>query len=150
MRAFAARFYEERTWPFQLARYLTIGGAVFCIDVGSFAGFLRAGIPLLVTTTLSYGLGIASHFTLNKYVNFRAHDRPVHAQAVTYGIVAFVCWLTTLGIVKGAVAFGAPPLAGKLLAIAFNLPLGFLGHRYFTFGRGIVSTIRGGSERPPQ
>ena len=150
MRSLAARFYEDRAWPFQLARYLTIGGIVFCIDVGSFAGFLRLGIPLLVTTTISYGLGIGSHFTLNKYVNFRAHDRPVHSQAVTYGIVAFVCWLTTLGIVKGAVALGAPPIGGKLLAIAFNLPLGFLGHRYFTFGRGIVATIRGSSEQPPQ
>jgi len=149
MRTLAARLYEDRSWPFQLARYVTIGGLVFCIDVGSFAGFLRAGVPLLVTTTLSYCLGIATHFTLNKYVNFRAHDRPVHSQALTYGIVAFVCWLTTLGIVKGAVAFGAPPLAGKLLAIAFNLPLGFVGHRTFTFGRGIAASLRDTSERPP-
>jgi putative flippase GtrA len=150
MRALVARFYEDRTWPFQLGRYLTIGGIVFCIDVGSFAALLRAGVPLLVTTTISYGLGISSHFTLNKYANFRAHDRPVHSQAVTYGIVAFVCWLTTLGIVKGAVVLGAPPLAGKLIAIACNLPLGFLGHRYFTFGRGIVATLRDSSEPPPQ
>ncbi|HTA40255.1 MAG TPA: GtrA family protein, partial [Candidatus Acidoferrales bacterium] len=82
MRTLVTRFYEDRTWPFQLARYLTIGGIVFCIDVGSFAALLRAGVPLLVTTTIAYGFGIASHFTLNKYVNFRAHDRPVHAQAV--------------------------------------------------------------------
>jgi putative flippase GtrA len=149
VRALVARFYEDRSMPFQLARYLTIGGIVFCIDVGSFAGFLRVGIPLLVTTTISYLLGITSHFLLNKYVNFRAHDRPAHSQAVTYGIVAFVCWLTTLGIVKGAVLLGAPPLGGKLLAIAFNLPLGFFGHRHLTFGRGILSTIRGISGKPP-
>ena len=148
MRELVARFYTERSWPFQLARYLTIGGIVFCIDVGSFAAFLRGVVPLLITTTLSYSLGIASHFTLNKYVNFRAHDRPAHSQAVTYGIVAFVCWLTTLGIVKGAVLLGMPPLGGKLLAIAFNLPLGFFGHRHLTFGRGILSTIRGFSDRP--
>ena len=35
---------------------------------------------------------------------------------------------------------GLPPLGGKLLAIAFNLPLGFFGHRHLTFGRGILST----------
>jgi putative flippase GtrA len=149
VRALVSRFYEEKSLPFQLARYLTIGGIVFCIDVGSFAGFLRLGIPLLVTTTIAYVLGITSHFTLNKYVNFRAHDRPVHSQAVTYAVVAFVCWLTTLGIVKGAVLLGVPPLGGKLLAIAFNLPLGFFGHRHLTFGRGILPVIRGSSERPP-
>jgi putative flippase GtrA len=149
MRAFVERFYEDRTWPFQLARYATIGGIVLCIDVGTFAGLLRAGVALLLTTSIAYGLGIATHFTLNKYVNFRAHDRPVHSQAITYGIVAFICWLTTLGIVRSAVALGLPPLGGKLLAIAFNLPLGFLGHRYLTFGRGILSTVRGFSEKPP-
>ncbi|HTA38150.1 MAG TPA: hypothetical protein VK760_03700, partial [Candidatus Acidoferrales bacterium] len=58
-------------------------------------------------------------------------------------------WLTTLGIVKGAVLLGVPPLGGKLLAIAFNLPLGFFGHRHLTFGRGIASAVRGLSGRPP-
>lgn len=149
MRTLATRFYEDRSWPFQLARYLTIGGFVFAVDFGSFALVLRLGWPLLVVATLSYGLGIATHFTLNKYVNFRAHDRPVHSQALTYGAVAFVCWLTTLLIVKGTFAFAVPYLgayragvAGKLAAVAVNIPLGFLGHRYLTFGRGIAATLR--------
>jgi putative flippase GtrA len=144
-----ARFYAERTWPFQLARYLTIGGFVFVIDIGSFAGFLRLGWPLMLVATVAYGLGICTHFTLNKYVNFRAHDRPLQHQAATYGMVAFLCWLTTLGIIKLAVGFGVPPLAGKLIAVGANLPLGFLGHRYLTFGRGISATVRHFFARPP-
>jgi len=138
----AARFYEDRSMPFQLARYLSIGGLVFCVDIGTFTGLLRSGWPLLVATTVAYGLGITTHFTLNKFINFRVHDRPVHHQASTYGAVAFLCWLTTLGIVRGAVALGAPPLAGKLVAVGVNVPFGFLGHRYLTFGGGIRATVR--------
>jgi putative flippase GtrA len=141
MRALARRLYEDRAWPFQLARYLSIGGMVFCIDVGLFALLLHARWPLLPVATLSYGAGVIAHFTLNKYVNFRAHDRPVHLQASNYSIVAFACWLTTLAIVKLAVAFGVPPLAGKLAAVAVNVPVGFLGHRNVTFGRGVFAML---------
>ena len=139
---FAQKFYADPSWPFQLARYGSIGGFVTCIDVGSFVLFLRAGWPLLAVITASLGLSLVAHFFLNKYVNFRAHDRPAHHQAVTYAIVAGTTWLTTTAIVKGAVAFGAPPLLGKFLAIAFNVPIGFFGHRHLTFGRGIGATLK--------
>ena len=37
---------------------------------------------------------------------------------------------------------GAPPLLGKFVSIAFNVPIGFFGHRYLTFGRGISATLK--------
>lgn len=134
MRALAERFYTGSDWRLQLVRYLSIGGFVTCVDIGSFAAFLWLRWPLWVVATVSYGLGVVTHFALNKYANFRAHDRPIAHQAGRYAIVAFVCWLTTLGIVKGAVALSLAPLLGKVAAVAFNIPLGFLGHRYVTFG----------------
>jgi putative flippase GtrA len=142
LQAFAQRLYAGTSWPFQLARYASIGGLVTCIDVGSFVLFLRAGWPLLAVITASWGLALATHFSLNKYVNFRAHDRPMHHQAATYAIVAGTTWLTTTAIVKGAIALGAPPLLGKFVAIAFNVPIGFFGHRHLTFGRGISATLK--------
>jgi putative flippase GtrA len=139
---FAQRFYADTSWPFQLGRYATIGGFVTCIDLGSFALFLRAGWPLLAVITASWAIAIVTHFSLNKYVNFRAHDRPTHHQAVTYAVVAGTTWFTTAAIVKGAVALGAPALLGKVVAVAFNVPIGFFGHRHLTFGRGIAATAR--------
>jgi putative flippase GtrA len=137
-----ARFYADKTWPFQLARYLSIGGLVTCVDVGTFALLLRTRLPLLAVVTASWALAVGTHFSLNKYVNFRAHDRPAHHQAATYAIVAGTTWLTTVLIVKAAVAIGVPPLGGKIVAIAFNVPVGFLGHRHLTFGRGITATLK--------
>jgi putative flippase GtrA len=139
---FAQKFYADTSLPFQLGRYATIGGFVTCIDVGSFALFLHAGWPLLAVITASWGLALVTHFSLNKYVNFRVHDRPTHHQAATYAVVAGTTWFTTTAIVKAAVALGAPPLLGKVVAIAFNVPIGFFGHRHLTFGRGIAATAR--------
>jgi putative flippase GtrA len=136
------RLYTDHAWPFQLARYLSIGGLVTCVDVGTFAILLRLRWPLLAVITVAYSLGVAMHFSLNKYVSFRVHDRPLRRQAATYGVVAVTCWATTTAIVNGAVALGIPPLLGKVLAIAFNIPIGFLGHRYLTFGPGISAAVR--------
>ncbi|MBV8375060.1 MAG: GtrA family protein [Candidatus Eremiobacteraeota bacterium] len=143
LRDFARRLYSDRAWPFQLARYLSIGGFVTFVDVGTFAALLRARWPLLAVITVAYSLGVTTHFSLNKYVSFRAHDRPVAHQAATYGVVALTCWATTTAIVKGAVALGAPPLLGKVIAVAFNIPIGFWGHRHLTFGRGVAAAWRG-------
>ncbi|HZY99762.1 MAG TPA: GtrA family protein [Candidatus Baltobacteraceae bacterium] len=140
--ALAHRLYADASWPFQLARYVFIGGFVTCLDLGSFVLFLHAGWPLLAVITASWAIAVATHFSLNKYVNFRAHDRPTHQQMVTYAVISAVTWLTTIAIVKGAISLGASPVAGKVLAIAFNVPIGFFGHRYLTFGRGIVATAR--------
>jgi putative flippase GtrA len=139
----ARRLYSDHAWPFQLARYVSIGGVVTGVDVGTFAILLRARWPLLAVITVAYSLGVMTHFSLNKYVNFRAHDRPVQHQAATYGVVVVTCWAMTTAIVKGAVALGIPPLLGKLIAVAFTFPFGFLGHRHLTFGRGLTAALRG-------
>lgn len=133
----------ERAWRFQLLRYLAIGGIVFVIDVGSFRLLIVAGVFLAIATTLSFTLAVCVHFTLNKYLNFRVHDRSVQAQASTYVVVAAVAWLVTLAIVEIGVRLGGlPPLASKLVAVAVNIPVGFFGHRYLTFGPGIVRTLQ--------
>lgn len=147
LHAFAQKFYSDTSWPFQLGRYATIGTFVTCIDLGSFALFLRARWPLMAVITASWALSVVTHFSLNKYANFRAHDRPAHHQAGTYAVVVGTVWLTTTAIVKGAVALGVPPLIGKVIAIACNVPIGFFGHRHLTFGRGIAGTVRAALQR---
>jgi putative flippase GtrA len=133
IRELGARFYASRSWRFQLARYLTIGGVSAGVDLGIFVLLLAARVPILIVATASYGVGLAVHFTLNKYLNFRRHDRPIHRQASTYALVAFACWLVTLAIIKLATVGGLTPFAGKLAAIVLCAPIGFFGHRHFTF-----------------
>jgi putative flippase GtrA len=140
--ALAQRLYSDHAWPFQLARYALIGGVATCVDLGTFVLLLHERWPLLAVITVAYALAVATHFSLNKYANFRAHDRPVQHQAANYAIVTAICYATTTAIVKSAVAFGLTPLLGKVIAIAFNVPIAFLGHRYLTFGPGITAVAR--------
>jgi len=138
-----ARLAFDQGWRFQFLRYITIGGIVFVVDVGSFKLLLGTKIALFFVTTIAYGLAISAHFTLNKFVNFRAHDRPVHHQAANYFWIAFVGWIITLVVVElGTHRFGLAPFVAKLGAVVINLPIGFLGHRFVTFGNGFLAALR--------
>jgi putative flippase GtrA len=138
-----ARLLFSPKWQFQLVRYLTIGGIASLMDLALLWAFLRAGIHLATAVTLAYAIPAVLHFSLNKFANFRIHTRETHRQALTYVAVTILCWLATIAIVEmGVVIFRLPPLVSKLFAIVINAPLGFLGHRYLTFGHGFGAAFR--------
>jgi putative flippase GtrA len=122
--------------------YVAIGGAVFCVDVGLFALLVREGRPPLLANVLAFGIASAFHFTLNRNWNFRNFDRPVAAQARTYGAVVVLAFSVSNAMLIVGHALGLSPLAAKLSGNVLNLPLGFLAHRYLTFDRGIFAAGR--------
>ncbi|MGR4065637.1 MAG: GtrA family protein [Vulcanimicrobiaceae bacterium] len=143
MKTFVAQAVSHRGWQYQLLRYCTIGGLVFCVDVGLYTLLLRTALPLWAAVTIAYCVAVCIHFALNKYWNFRKHDRPIQDQASTHVVVVGFCLLTTIAIVGSLVTyFGVNPVVAKIVAVAVNVPIGFLGVRYLTFGRGIFGTVR--------
>lgn len=83
------------------------------------------------------------HFSLNKYVNFRAHDRAIHLQAGTYVVVAAFNMLLALLIVETLVVrLGLVPIVAKVLSVIMLMPFTFAAHRFLTFGPGIAARIR--------
>jgi putative flippase GtrA len=52
-----------------------------------------------------------------------------------------VQWLITLAVISALVAHGLYPTVARIVAIAVNLPLGFIANRYLTFGVGIVPRV---------
>ncbi|MBD3881915.1 GtrA family protein [Phormidium tenue FACHB-886] len=122
---------------FSLLRYLGIGGLVFFVDVGTFQWLILHQAYVFLAASISYSLAVVCHFTLNKFLNFRNFERSTARQFRTYLVVVAFCWLVTLVVVESGVRLGLAPLTAKLIAVGLNIPLGFLGHRYLTFGSGI-------------
>ena len=124
-------------------RYVCIGGVVFFIDLGMFQLLLLSRVYRPLATTIAYTLAVGSHFTLNKFLNFRNCERSTARQLRTYLVVVVLCWMVTLLVIEtGVRGLGLTPLSAKLAAVAINIPTGFLGHRYLTFGSGIRATLR--------
>jgi putative flippase GtrA len=132
-------------------RYLAAGAVVFVIDVGLFASFVRLGFALWLGTSIAFTVAAVAHFILNKYLTFRAFDRTIVKQARTYLILQIPSLLLTAAIVEGCtIVLHFAPLVSKVISIAVNVPLGFLGHRYLTFGGGIRAMLNRLTCRSPQ
>ncbi len=96
-----------------------------------------------MATTISYGLAVTAHFTLNKFLNFRNFERSTLSQFRTYGVVVVFLWIISMLLIEvGVRAFGLLPMQAKILAIAVNIPTGYVANRYLTFGGGIRGTWR--------
>lgn len=138
------RLVHSRTALAQFARYLIIGSTVFCIDVGSFQILIRFRALLVAAVTISYVIGVSTHFALNRYWNFRVFERSFGRQARTYIVIALAQLPITIAIVEAGVHIAKlSPLEAKVLAVAVNVPLSFLAHKYLTFGAGIRGTFKG-------
>jgi putative flippase GtrA len=141
--ALLQRLRHDQGARLQFLRYVAIGGFVFVLDVGSFKLMYARGVVLAVATTMSYLLAVATHFTLNRLYNFRNFNRTLWRQARTYAVVAALCWVVQLGVVESLFRIlHIDATVAKAVGVIVNIPLGFIGHRYLTFGHGIGATIR--------
>lgn len=121
--------------------YISIGFFVMLIDLGLFRLFLIQNLYRPIAASIAYLTAITVHFFLNKFFNFKNFDRSTFKQMQTYAIVAAFCWLATVSVIEiGVRVFGLGEMFSKFVAILVNIPLSYLGHRYFTFSSG----IRGG------
>jgi len=121
--------------------YAAIGGLVMVIYLALFAWLVSLRTPLLIATSAAYFTATAVHFTLNRYTNFRRFDRSGYDQARTFVTVIGAQWLITLAVVNFLSTHGVRPTVAALIATIVNFPIGFLAHRYLTFGVGIVPRI---------
>lgn len=141
MTSLLRRLSEDRATQRLFFGYATIGAAVFALDFCVFQIAITHGLSAVAAATLSYFAGAVAHFVLNKYFNFRSFERALHQQAGTYVVIIAAQWLATVLIVGICVAHHMPPLLARLTAVIVGLPLGFIAHRYLTFGIGILATV---------
>ena len=124
--------------------YLFIGGITFCVDMGSFLVFIYL-FKLLrpLSSSIAFLLGLACHFSLNKYFNFKSFERVIYQQLRTYIFVVGINLLVTVIVIEILCELlNILPFYAKCAAVAVNIPIGFLGHKYLTFGEGTRKFVK--------
>lgn len=126
-----------------LFRYIGIGSLVFILYVGIFQLLIMAQVYRPLATTSAYVLSVSTHFFLNKFLNFRNFERSIAHQLKSYVVVVIFCWLVTVLVIEACVrGLGLAPWLAQLVAVAVNIPTGFLGNYYLIFGGGIKALLR--------
>ncbi len=119
----------------QFIIYVLIGGISATIDFSVLFTFTSIlGVYYIYSTIVAYPCGAATHFLLNKYFNFKRHEKRLINQVMTYVMVNFVGLCITLTIMYILVEyFGLLYLYAKAIAVFLVLFYSFNMHRAFTF-----------------
>jgi putative flippase GtrA len=155
--AFVNRMRHDTLARQQFATYVAIGGLTQVVDIGLFLMLTRLHALVELAASLSIAAATVVHFSLNKYLNFRNHQRPLTHQIGTYlalGTLSLAFQVSLISLLTRLLF--VDPLLAKIIALVINFPLGFLGHRYLTFGAGIRGAYvlwrakRGGGDVPAE
>ena len=125
----------------QFVTYGSISCTALALDLITYWTMIKyVAVPLALAS--GFAVSIASHFTLNKYVTFRSHDRPVTVQLRNYLIVTGLLYLVALGVVEtGIHRFHLSEMAAKLVSVPITIPFGFLANKYLIFGSGVAAVV---------
>ena len=119
----------------ELLRFLVGGGSAVLTDFISYRLLLAAGVPTDAAKAVSYVLGAAVGFVINKLWTFRS--RAFSISEILKYIVLYTCSALVNTLVNKLVLrlFGINLLA-FLAATGVSTVLNFLGQKFFVFRKG--------------
>jgi putative flippase GtrA len=121
--------------------FATVGlvtGVIYFLCISVLLELFNADYRIAVTT--AYAAALTVHFFANRNLTFGAGGEHAHGrlplQLVRYAGMVAINYVTTLGIVIGAVTLLArSPYFGALAAIGVNLFLNYFISKYWIFNR---------------
>jgi putative flippase GtrA len=123
----------------EFIRFCVVGVLNTAIDFGLFALLTRlVGLDPLIANVLSFTTGAANSFLLNKYWTFGAGGRgqEMAIQATKFATISVLVWSIHEGLLfllHKQLAWS--DLLVKVLAIGVGVIVGFVGNKFWTFGK---------------
>jgi putative flippase GtrA len=130
MRAAARAFMSRPS-----GRYLVIGGSVYLFELVVIFVAQQMGASTIVAVGLSFWLGLAVSFALQKFVTFgdkRTHHRVLLPQIIAVSLLALFNFGFTLAVAKTLAAF-LPAVVIRTLALSVTVVWNFYLYKTHIF-----------------
>jgi putative flippase GtrA len=120
----------------QFVLYLFVGGISSVLDIGGFAVLRYLSVQYLIASTLSFIAATILNYFLSYVLAFTRGKYSQQSEVVRFWLVSLVGLLINTAVVWMVVkALGAPPVAGKVIAVPVVLVWNFVGRRLFVFSK---------------
>lgn len=120
----------------QLARFATVGGSGFLVNLAVYALLLRgAGLHYLLAATGSFLVAVTNNYTWNRLWTFRRQRGHIGYQGLRFLIVSAIALVANLFVLYVLVELGVGKLIAQAAAIVLVTPLNFVGNKLWSFGR---------------
>lgn len=131
--------------PQKLRQFVTYGSiscTALLLDLITYR-YMIGIVTVPLALAAGFTVSMTSHFSLNKYVTFRSHARPVAVQLRTYLIITGFLCLVALAVVEAGIHyFHLSEMGAKLVSVPVTIPFAFLANKYLIFGPGVNATVQ--------
>jgi putative flippase GtrA len=121
----------------QLFKFGVVGATGYVVNLAVFAGLVElGGVHHIPAAIGAFGVAVTNNFVWNRHWTFRATDGHPGFQAArffTVSVLALGVNLIVLSLLVDAV--GVAELPSQAIAVAFAMPLNFIGNKLWTFGK---------------
>lgn len=112
-----------------ILRFVTAGGFVAFVNLGTGALLLALGVEVQLTVALAYLAGVTTHFTLQRLFVFAGEGEfalTLPQQLRRYAVLAAVQYPATAGLVAVLIAIGCSNLAAVVCAALLVAPVTYV------------------------
>lgn len=125
----------RRVVPREFAGYTLISFATFLLDLALLTSLRhRTHMPMPMAVSISYAIGFAVNYILNRTLNFRSHAA-VSGELLRYSAVVAVDFTLTIGVTTGLTTLGLDFRLSRLIAGSCVAIVTFLAYRWWVFRR---------------
>jgi dolichol-phosphate mannosyltransferase len=125
---------RDRRLRGQAVRYVLVGLAGYCVQIGSFAalrhGLEMAAVPAAVIAGL---LALAHNFLWNRHWTFDAAHASVGRQAVLFSGISALFFAVQVLILRLLIDAGVADVAAEAASVIAVVPMNFAAQRRLTF-----------------
>ena len=122
----------------ELFKFGVVGATGYVVNLAAFALLaLALGVHYIPAAILSFCIAVTNNFLWNRHWTFRATEGHAGFQAARFFAVSIAALGINLVVLSLLVdEFGAPELPSQAFAVAFAMPINFIGNKLWTFDKG--------------
>ena len=121
----------------QLAKFCTVGGSGYVVNLAVYATLLQAaGVHYLAAAVGSFVVAVTNNYTWNRVWTFRHQRGHVAYQGMRFLVVSVLALVANLLLLTMLVELGLGKILAQAIAVIAVTPLNFVGNKLWSFRRG--------------
>ena len=130
----AGRALRARHNWVQLAKFCTVGGSGYVVNLGIYAFALDAlGLQYYIAATISFLVAVVNNYLWNRAWTFRDQRGHFGYQGFRFFVVSTAVYAANILLLLALVALGLGEVVSQACAIVLVTPINFIGNKLWSF-----------------
>jgi len=130
----AGRALRARHNWVQLAKFCTVGGSGYVVNLGIYAFALDAlGLQYYIAATISFLVAVVNNYLWNRAWTFREERGHFGYQGFRFFVVSTAVYAANILLLSLLIALGLGEIVSQACAIVLVTPINFIGNKLWSF-----------------